>query len=43
MAHEATGVNQTGENVFTLQPRVTLEQGLVIIASRQHTQDMLDR
>jgi len=41
-AYEATGINQTGENVLALQPRVTLEQGFVIITSRQHAQDMLD-
>ena len=42
-AHEAPGVDQAGENVLALQPWVTLEQGFVIITSRQHPQDVLDR
>ena len=35
-------MNEAGESVVAFQPRVTLREGIVIIASRQHTQDVLD-
>jgi hypothetical protein len=43
MANQALGIGQTGQDIFPLQPGVTLQQGLEIIPSRQLTQNMLYR
>ena len=43
MRDESPGVLDAGEHVFALHPRVALEDGVHVVARREHPQHVLDR